>query len=85
MPRDNNPTTESSDDRPTRDNVPTTEVRQGGTTDTAGDTLCPRCGDATLEPKQVPARANDDVDVEDVCPECGYVDRDGDDDPVQKR
>ena len=71
MPRDNNPTHQSSDDESTtRDNNPTT-VKHGGRSTSGYEEECPACGHFGLEGKQVPGA--DGPSTKKVCPECGHA------------
>jgi len=71
MPRDNNPTHESSDEptTSTRDNTPTT-VRHGGKS-TGYEEECPSCGAFGLVKRQVPQPGG--PKEKKTCPECGHV------------
>lgn len=72
MPRDKNPTHESSEDpSTTRDNMPTSHKHEGRST-TGATEVCPKCGDADWETKQVPTKGDEPRTAE-VCGSCGYV------------
>lgn len=73
MPRDKNPTHASSDDpSTTRDNMPTTH-KHGGSSTGGGEEVCPTCGAAEWETKQVPKKGEDGARTAEVCTSCGYV------------